>query len=178
MVNYGFFESLTPEEAQTYFERFLAVEREALEEMRPAAAARGLELDYSVSSLADVVKWMMEAAHVVRVPVPESEPWWIRQAHADGLIEFDDDTKTMILRAAYYLGECFARLPRLHWTTGDLEYIQQKMPVIAGFQDGCELPPLVVAEVLFVRVVGRGLPVAQVNTTIDVWLKKCPGATR
>jgi hypothetical protein len=174
MVNYEFFESLTLEEAHAYFQRFLTVERQAVEEMKPAAAARGLELNYSMSSLADVLKWMMEGARAVRVPVPEDEPWWIRQAHADGLIQFDEDTKTMILRAAYYIGECFARLPGLRWTTGDLEYMQQKMPVIAGFRNDQELPPLVVMDVVFARVIGRGLPATEADETIRVWLNKCP----
>jgi hypothetical protein len=34
-----------------------------------------------------------------RVPVPESEPWWIRQAHAEGILEFNDSSKHVILYA-------------------------------------------------------------------------------
>lgn len=175
-MDYEFFHSLTTGEARVYLDRFLEVEHQALEEMKPVAAGDGVNLDYSLASLADALKWMVKRVRIQRVPVPEDEPWWIRQAHPDGLVEFDDESKTIILRAAYYLGECFARLPGLSWTTGDAEYLQKNMPVIAGFRGDDELPPLVVVNNMFARILGDGMPITEIDSTIEVWKGFCPSS--
>lgn len=177
-MDYEFFESLTAAEAQAFLNAFRTSQEEAVARMTPAAANEGICLDFSLSSLADVLKWMIKSVHVHHVPVPEEEPWWIRQAHPNGLVEFDDDSKTMLLRAGYYLGECFARLRGVHWAVGDVEYMQGNMPVIAGFRNADELPPLVVIENMFARIVGGGEPTTRIGATIEVWIGLCPSATQ
>ena len=175
-MDYAFFESLTMAEATSYLQRFLAVEKEALEEMKPVAAREGVVLDYSLQSLAHVLKWMVKRVRIRRIPVPEDEPQWIRQAHSEGIMEFDDDSKTVVIRAAYYLGECFSRLSGMRWTTGNVEYIHKNMPVVAGFQGDDELPPLVVVDNMFARIVGDWASPTRIDSTIQVWLLKCPTA--
>lgn len=108
-------------------------------------------------------------------PVPQDVPRWIRQAHKAGITEFDDDSQALLLRAAYYLGECFARLPDLYWATGDPEYMEKHMPVVAGFRSDEELPPLVVVENLFARIVGDAHPSKEIDETIEVWKRDRPG---
>lgn len=173
-MDYQFFEALTPEQAQVFLDEFRESQRQALEQLRPIAASEGIDLDFSLSSLANVLKWMIKDVRVHRVPVPEEEPWWIRQAHADGLTEFDDDSKTVILRAAYYLGESFARLPGLRWATGNEEFLHQRMPVISGFRFEKELPPLVVVRNMFARILADDAPETRIDKTINVWRGFCP----
>jgi hypothetical protein len=176
-MDYEFFEALSFEEARAFLEEFCEVQRQGLEDMKPAAANAGIAFDYCLSSLADVLKWMIKNVRVHRVPVPEDEPWWIRQAHSNGLIEFDDESKTVLLRAAYYVGECFARRPGMRWTTGNVEYLGKNMPVVAGFRAGEELPPLIVVKNMFARIVGDGMPTSEVDATIEVWRDWCPSAS-
>jgi hypothetical protein len=175
-MDYDFFQSLTAEGARAYLNRFLEVERQALEDMKPAAAREGVSLDYSMSTLADALKWMAKRVRIERLPVPAGEPWWIRQAHRDGVAEFDDDSKSIVLRAAYYLGECFARRPGLRWTTGNSEYMEKNMPVVAGFRLDQELPPIVVIDNMFARIAGDGGPLTRIDSTIEVWSRDCPSA--
>ncbi len=175
-MDYEFFHSLTADEARTYSDRFLEVEQQALEEMKALAAKDGVNADYTLSTLAGVLKWMVKQVRIDRFPVPEEVPEWIRQAHSEGLVEFDEDSKTVLLRAGYYLGECFARLPGLRWTTGDAEYMEKHMPVVAGFRGGQELPPLVVVDNMFTRIAGDGHPPTEIDSTIEVWLRDCSAA--
>jgi hypothetical protein len=171
-MDYEFFHSMTQDEAHACLNGFLNSEKQALEELKSDALNDGVNLDYSLSSLADVLKWLMKRVRVHRIPVPADEPHWIRQAHHKGLIEFDDNSRVIILRAAYYLGECFARLPRMRWTTGNAEYLQNNMPVVAGFRLNQELPPLVVIENVFARILGDGVPNTNIDSTIGVWVSK------
>jgi hypothetical protein len=172
-MDYEFFQSLTLEDAQTFLDRFLEVERQGMGEIWDQAARDGVPCDYSIGTLGDVLKWIVKEVRVRRVPVPEEVPWWIRQAHKDGLVEFDEDSKTLLLRAGYYLGECFARLPGLRWATGDPDYMEKHMPVVAGFRGDLELPPLVVVENMFARVVADGGSLERIDSTLEVWLKDC-----
>lgn len=168
------FHKLTADEAQILLRDFLDSEKRVLEAMDPDAAIEGVRFDYSQSSLRDVLKWMIKRARVHRMPVPEEEPSWIRQAHRDGLIEFDDDSKAIILRAANYLGECLSRLPGLRWATGHVDYLHENMPVVAGFRQDDELPFVVVVENVCARILGRGAPITTIDSTIETWKGLCP----
>jgi hypothetical protein len=175
-MDYEFLESLTADEAERFLDEFRKSQSHALEQLRPLAASEGVCLDLSLSTLADGLKWMIKGVRVHRIPVPLEEPWWIRQAHADGLTEFDEDSKTMVLCASYYFGECFARLPGLRWSTGNDETLHKHMPVITGFCFGKELPPLVVVSNMFARILGHGDSEAGISETIKVWRGFLPSA--
>ena len=175
-MDYEFFHSLTADQAQTYLDSFREVEREAIDKMMPLVADDGCNMDYSLSTLGHLLKWMVKTVRVDRVPVPDEVPSWIRQAHPDGLTEFDEGSKTIVLRTAYYLGECFARLPELRWATGNIEYLYKNMPVVTGFQFDKELPPLVVVDNMFAIIAGDGGPPARIDTTIEVWKGFCPSS--
>ena len=141
-MNFEFFESLTLEQARDHLREFIGTESAAWEGMRSAAQHAGVTMDYSVVSLSPFLKWIVQQVQVVRIPVPASEPKWIREAHKDGLIDFEQESKSLILRAAYYLGETFVRShPSLGWTTGNPEYLEKNMPVVAGFRSGLEMSP-------------------------------------
>ena len=60
--------------------------------------------------------------------------------HKQGLTEFAEELKVLILRAAYYLGESFhRRASALSWTIGNAELIEKNIPVISGFRSGTEM---------------------------------------
>lgn len=175
-MDYEFFHSLSADESRAYLNGFLEVEQQAMECLRPAASENGCQMDYSLQSLPNFLKWIVKSTRINHIPLPKDEPWWIRQAHPAGLAEFDDESKTLVLRSAYYLGECFARLPGLRWATGNIEYLYKNMPVIAGFQFDKEMPPLIVVENMFARIVGKAGPLAKIDSTIEVWKGFCPSA--
>ncbi len=115
--------SMTPEEAHEYFDRFLEAERPIAEQLQSRAISQGVPYNYMLDSIPLVVLWPMQGIHASRVPVPSSEPWWIQKAHQGGLLEFEDDAKSAILRSAYYLGESFVRAFQiLRWRPGGKKY--------------------------------------------------------
>lgn len=174
-MDYKFFDSLSPENARTFLSRFLESERTAIEEMEVGAAAVNLTLDYSTCSLPDVLRWLMTLVRLKTLPVPATEPRWIQQAHKDGLVDFDDDSKTIVLRAAYYLGECFVRAnSRLSWKTGDVEYIEKNMPVVAGFRSGSEMAPMMIVENVFLRILGKNAELSDIERAVNTWTNDMP----
>ena len=71
-----------------------------------------------------------------------------------GLYSFDDFSKVLVLRASYYLGECFVRnYNNLSWNIGLTHTAVVNMPVITGFKKKIELAPILVCENLLRRLV-------------------------
>jgi hypothetical protein len=171
-MDYQFFQSLSLKDATEYLRRFIDFESRAMEEVTKEAHNAGLKLDYSVRGLPTILKWIMHRIHISRLPVPLSEPEWIRQSHKDGIIEFDEASKILILRAAYYLGECFVRtFPSLRWTTGNPEYMEKNLPAVAGFRAGNEMAPMMVVESLFGRILGDDGPETDIDRAVDTWVE-------
>jgi hypothetical protein len=169
-MNFALFDAMSPEEAREHLQGFLATESVATEALTAGAKQGGVLADFSVGSLPSVLRWIMGNVRIVRVPVPATEPEWIRDWHKDGLIDFDEESKYWMLRAAYYLGECFVRsYPSLRWGIGDPEYIEKNMPVVAGFLSGTEMAPMMIVENLFSRILGDGAPATDIDTAIRAW---------
>ena len=178
-MNFTFFESLSLEGARDHLRGFLDTESAAIEGMRAAAEQAGVAMDDSIASVPHVLKWILKDVRIVRVSVPASEPDWVRQAHADGLIDFDDGSKYLILRAAYYLGQCFVgTCPSLHWTIGNPDYIEKNMPVVAGFESGTEMAPMMVVQNLFARILGDNAPITDIDRAVAAWGNDIPGRHR
>ena len=174
-MNFELFDSLTPDEAREHLQGFLDTERVAMEIMIPAAGHAGISMDYSMASLPSVLKWILSGVQIIRVPVPATEPDWIREFHKDGFIDFPAESKYLILRAAYYLGECFVRAHNsLIWTIGDPDYVEKNMPVVAGFQFDKEMAPMMVCENVFSGIRGRGAPESNIDIMIHSWVGLMP----
>jgi hypothetical protein len=174
-MNFPLFDSMTPQNAQEHLNGFIDTESVAIAAMRGAAEQAGIVMDYSLDSLASVLKWIQGAVQIVRVPVPASEPEWIREYHKDGLIEFPDESKYLVLRGAYYLGECFIRAnKKLHWAVGNPGNIEKNMPVVAGFRSGIAMAPMMVCENTFSAIVGSGEPPFIIDTMIQTWTDLMP----
>jgi len=171
------FADLTLAEAREFLEYFISSGRAAVAELAPLAKSAGVSLDYRLVSLAGALEWFAHQLTFQRVPLPADTPDWIRASVPPDVIEFDDPSKLLIGRASYYLGECFARLPGMHWTTGDPEYAEKHMPVVAGFSKGVDLPPLMVVKNLLMDIV-EGQPRDSLLTCIEVWSARCPSIPR
>jgi hypothetical protein len=169
------FDTFDEGEAAEYLRSFLGAECRALDSMRPAAERAGVAIDYAVASLPTVIKWILSGVQIIRVPLPDSEPEWIRQMDGQGLVELSENSKSLILRAAYYMGETFVRShPGLHWSTGNPEYIEKHMPVVAGFESGCEMAPIMIVENLAKRIHGNNAPPGDIDRAVLEWEKDIP----
>jgi hypothetical protein len=169
-MDFQLFESMTPEEAYALLEGFLESERPGVEEIEQLARGEGVYFDYRLATLFGNLKWIYGLVQFTRVPIPDSEPWWIRDFHKDGVIEFHEESRKFVLRAAFYLGQTFVvSNPKLKWTIGNREYIQQNMPVVAGFQKGMEMAAIMVVENVFTRIAGNHGPMSDIDKMIETW---------
>lgn len=147
----------------------------ALDGVAPEMERVHIAHDFSLASLSQTLKWFIKDIQVIRVPVPETEPDWIRQAHPDGLTQFDQAAELNLLRATYYLGETFVRnCSKLNWTIGNPEFIHKNMPVVSGFTSDRELAPLLVMNNIAKRIVGDGVPWDHVDTMVAHWSAAVP----
>jgi hypothetical protein len=148
-MDYEFFERLAPAEAQTYLDRFLEVESSEIRATLEAARAAGVSADFSVDSLPDFLVWLAPRITLVQKEPPADAEWWVKDAMEQhgGFREFDDDSRQLALRAAYYLGQSFVETyPKLRWALGRPDRIEFQQPVITGFRRHADLAALVVAE--------------------------------
>jgi hypothetical protein len=171
-MDFEFFEKLSQDEANAFLSRFRELEAPKIEEMRKQSAVTGFELNFSIQSIAPFMRWAL--ARLVAIPKePDSQvSWWIRNtdSYIKRLFEFDDQSKSLILRVAYYLGESFVKShSTLRWGTGNPKYAQTKMPVVVGFRNGKELPPILVADNLLGRVTAEPSKLPDVEKTIECW---------
>jgi hypothetical protein len=172
-MNNDEFADLTIAEAREFLDFFVESGSQAIADLTPAAARDGIEFDYTLSSLPNALGWIAAKLQFHRIPIPAETPEWLKASIPPDIAEFDDPSKMLMAHASYYLGECFARLPGMHWTTGDPEYMEKHMPVVTGFSDGVNLPPLVVVKTLMSKVVGDGAPTTEFESVVAVWRRGC-----
>lgn len=176
-MNFAFFETLTSVEAQTFLENYLKVEEQAANELLITAKNEEICADFTIPSVPVVLKWLLEKINTIPQQANGTLPKWIREcdSYIRGLIDFDEPSKILVLRASYYLGESFARSTEaLTWTTGDRETAEQNMPVVTGFRHGIEMAPMLVVENLFLRILGHGAPYEDIDRAIEAWLLQVP----
>jgi hypothetical protein len=129
IVDFDLFESLSPNEARSLLEGFLETESVAVEEMLAKARQQGLRTDYSLRSTAPLMRWAI--SQVKTTPLPENPelPIWIRETDSckSSLLGFDQSSKAIVLRPAYYPGECLVRtFPGLTWAVASHETAEKK----------------------------------------------------
>ncbi len=154
-MDFQFFESLSEKEAEDFLEQFLRLESQNCGALIERSRAQGLKLDYSVDSVPPFMIWVARDLRKFSIEPDGKLPDWIRNSESftKYLFEFDDPSKTLILRIAYYIGASFVhQFPWLRWAIGNKEFAQVNMPVVSGFIGGFEMPPILIAENLFARV--------------------------
>jgi hypothetical protein len=80
-------------QAQAYLDRFRTVGQEAIDSVIASRAGPSAQLDFSLSSLPEVMKWFLAQVRVNCVPFSDQVPEWIRNADPLGNIEFDESSK-------------------------------------------------------------------------------------
>ncbi len=174
-MNFAFFESLTIVEAQDHLDGFINTEALAIEVIRPAAVSAGVVMDFSVASLPAFFRWILPNIEITRIPVPKTEPDWIREFHKNGLVEFTEESKYLVLRTAYYLGECFVRTNKqLSWAIGNSDSIEKNMPVVTGFRFKMQMAPMMICENVLAGILGDGKSEAVIDTMISSWVGFMP----
>lgn len=171
-MDFEFFEKLSKSEAEIFLRRFLETESLQIKQTAKQCTADGLRMDYSIASIVPFMKWIFK--RLIAIPEgPDPEvPEWIRntKSYATRLFEFDEPSKTLVLQAAYYLGESFVKSHRsLHWDTGDVDTAEGNMPVVAGFQHELELAPILIAENLLRRVTAEPKKMGDIQKAIESW---------
>lgn len=174
-MRFDFFESLSHEEAKTFLDRFLEVESVRINEVLEQCSSEGVRATLGVDSVVPFMRWIATKLKTGPVAPDMHLPMWIRKtdSYAQNLFEFDEVSKILTLRAAYFLGESFVKSFRnLHWTIGNSETAEANMPVVAGFQSGLEMAPLLIAENLLRRVIAEPSKQSDIDKAVDFWVQK------
>jgi hypothetical protein len=168
-VNLRFFEHLSEQEAADYLRRFLATEGAAAATLVAAAAADGVTADYGADNLVPVLRWVVRRDAGLPPELVEDE----RERAAP--LGLPAGAESLVLRAAYYLGETFVRHRprRLRWASGDRDLITENQPVVAGFTRDVELPVILVVSNLF----GRAGDEESVPRLVSAWAERVPRQT-
>ncbi len=174
-MDFAFFESLTVEEARIFLSRFLEEEKVATEKLVAAAKSAGLSADYNVESLVPLFWWVAGGLKTIPREPDLSLPDWIRNStsYTENLFDFDNESKIVVLRSAYYLGETFIRsFQGLQWRIGNAETALQNMPVVHGFRHKLEMAPMLVAENLFGRILSGNGGLGDVQKMVSTWVSR------
>ena len=90
------------------------------------------------------------------------------EANHGGFRDFDERSRAVALRASYYLGEAFARLPGFEWNIGQPDRAEANQPVVQGFRTGADLPPLMIAENVLLTA-HDSTYMNRVETAVSTW---------
>jgi hypothetical protein len=157
------------------------VESEEVNQSTQDAKTAGVTADFSVDSIPALFAWLLQSIEpLAKDPDPEM-PGWMREAHESmgGFIDLADESKPLVLRASYYLGESFVRsFPILTWGLGRPGVAQYHMPVITGFADDDEMAPMLVAENLVRRSLSSRDFFGPVEEAVSVWTKTALAKSR
>ncbi|XZE21705.1 hypothetical protein SH449x_001610 [Pirellulaceae bacterium SH449] len=165
-MRFDLFEAMSIDEATNVLDEFLH---------RGAEILKAEQIEYNTVSLSGLPDKLLEIGlRLTTIPVvaDPSIPEFIRNTddYKEGLFEFTEDSKRLIIGAAYMLGNCFVReFTKLAWCTGNPEYATGRMPVITGFASGEELAPLPVANNLFRRLVKNRSLTKIFETFVERW---------
>lgn len=171
-MDFAFFDSLSAEEGADFLDAFLRAEGSAVEKMIESAQRGGVAADFSIETLPSVLEWALNQVKTSPKGVNETLPAWITatEDYRRGLFEFTEESKPLVLRGAYYFGECFVRaFDGLKWGVGDRDTAQRNMPVVTGFGNGIELAPILVTENLFRRILSGDAGADAIDRAVRKW---------
>lgn len=177
-MDFEVFENFTDDEALRYVSGFLQVGRDRLPAFCELVSRDGLRADLSIGSIAGIAAWV--SRRVVTLPLPPDPdlPHWIRDSeeYLNDNFDFDEASKSLILRLAFYYGESFVRTyeDRLSWAVGDRDTAPQGQPVVTGFMHGLQLPVLMVAENVVARLITEGEGARVPAMTVAKWASDVP----
>lgn len=165
-MRFDLFDTMSVDEASSVLDEFMHRGPEILDAEK---------IDYAVVSISELPNELLKIGQrltTVPVAADPSVPEFIRNTddYKEGLFEFTEDSKRLIIGAAYMLGNCFVReFSKLAWGTGNPEFATGRMPVVTGFASGEELAPLLVANNLFRRLVKNRSLTKIFDTCVERW---------
>lgn len=168
-MDFEFFERLTPDEAATFLTYYKGTESAAVQELVRDASEAGVTADFSLESVPDVFAYVVQQVDVEPSPADDSLPDWIRQSssYPQGLYDFADHSRPIVVRLSYYLGESFVRSLKLHWGIGDEDTAVVHQPVVNGFRNRVQMSPLLVTEnLLRATIEGES---ERVERAVETW---------
>ena len=174
-MDFTFFETLSKDDAERFLANFLSVESRVIDETMAQAESEGVTLILGTSSIKPMLSWIFQKLKTTPKAADMTLPHWISatDSYKRGLFNFDQPSKILILRAAYFLGASFVRdYSQLCWGTGKRETALQNMPVIKGFKLNLEMPPILVTQNLAGRIQEQNAPISIVDTAIETWISK------
>lgn len=174
-MRFDFFDSLASADAENFLLEYLSIERRALEELRREVERDGLLADMTLPSIQPVFAWIAERLRTMPRDPDPTLPWWIREAdsYRNSLFEFDQPSNVLIMRASFYYGEAFVRYsPALSWRIGRRDTALKNMPVVDGFRHKLQLPPILIAENLFIDILNGSKGLDAVGQTVEAWRQK------
>jgi hypothetical protein len=173
-LDFQFFERMSEQEAAEYLRRFLATESAAAAALVAAADAEGVAAGYGVDDLVPVLRWAVRRDGAALRDVDARLPRELLEDERERAapLELPAGAESLVLRAAYYLGETFVRQrpQQLRWAGGDRETITENQPVVAGFTRRMELPVILVVENLFRRAGDE----ESVPHLVSAWTERVP----
>jgi hypothetical protein len=177
-VDFAAFERMTAAEAEEFLGHFRDIEADRMPSLVAEAREAGLTADFTVDSVAPLLLWLQRRTERVPIAADESLPEWLRtdESYIRSLFDLTSESKTLVLRGAYYLGQSFVQEwpHQLRWATGDTETALMNQPVVAGFQHELELSPLLVVENLFHRLHSRPESEGDIVKAVDKWRSFVP----
>lgn len=166
------FEKMSKAEAAALLQEFLTDGRANVDIVRAHAERAGVNANYSLETLPDLLKWALTEVKTIPLPPDPVVPEYIRAnpEYEKARFNFDDRSGNLVVFVAYYLGECFIqRFSHLRWASGNRRTFKQNMPVVTGFLKQIELAPMLVVENVFARVIRGASGVEAIDTMVSSW---------
>lgn len=170
-MNFKFFGSLTNEEANKYLDDFLYFGSGRGIEILSQTTHFTVEIDFNVDSLSPIFRSLLTVLKTIPREPDLTIPEFIRntESYKKNLFDFDEPSKTLLMSAAYYLGETFVGCySQLSWGIGNAEYIQGNMPVVTGFKHN-EMPVILITENMFGGIISGMNDDSSIGSTINAW---------
>jgi len=171
-MNFEFFENLSIEEANSFLQNFLIEEERELFSMKGDLAEADISLEFDLKCALALLHWTLNSLITLPEKEDDSLPSWIKSSssYKNGLFQFDEPSKLLILRSAYYMGECFVRSnSKLRWGVGDVTSAVKHMPVVTGFNNSMEMSPIMILENVFSRILANESTDEAIEKMLDTW---------
>jgi hypothetical protein len=174
-MNFKYFEGLTKVEAKEYLDEFLFFGKGRGIKILEQKLHFTTDINYSVESISPIFKTLLTALKTVPQEPDLTLPEFIRntESYKQNLFEFDEESKSVVMAGAYYLGESFVRNhEQLSWATGNTKFAQGNMPVVTGFKVKMELAVLLIAENMFGGIISGMCEENSIDVAIETWNSK------
>ncbi len=103
-MDFEFFNNLSNNDAKKFLNNFLNEIEKGFSSMKPEIEAGDIMVDYTITSLFPVFKWISNRLKIFPEKGDVSLPIWIREteSYKKGIYSFDEASKVLILRYSYY----------------------------------------------------------------------------